>query len=167
MSEGRGGGYSRSTIYSQLPRGTFWNRPPGYIYNQIILFKWNGSGWGSCRDSGGYTNQVTTYGFFLTWNFGSNPPCGVGYYGTAANAYVWDGGRWRGQGGGLWSGYLHLSGSLLVAADESVAPPADSRPQMPKPPRNKPGIGPGKGSPANQPVTSGENMLSIDAARRP
>lgn len=82
MSEGRGGGYSRSTIYSQLPRGTFWNRPPGYIYNQIILFKWNGSGWGSCRDSGGYTNQVTTYGFFLTWNFGSNPPCGVGYYGT-------------------------------------------------------------------------------------
>lgn len=98
-------GYMRSGahIYTAYPCWSPYTLPPGYIATLSLLYRWNGSAWGECRNSGwnyngGYTSQFTPTFF---WNA---TPCGSGYYGSVGYGYHWNG-SWK--GGAFWSGYLY------------------------------------------------------------
>jgi hypothetical protein len=79
--------------------------PAGYMANEIVYYKWTGSAWSVCLDSGYYYNGAPYYTFWLYWDSFSTPPCGDGYYGNFSASYVFDH-QW--QGGSVWSGYEYF-----------------------------------------------------------
>lgn len=120
-----GGGFSRSDVYSSYynfsnrPCGWRLSRDPGNLAARVQYLKWTGSAWGVCRDSNWSFNTVFTHGWSLTWDFGSQPPCGSGYYGTWSAAYNNSARGW--MGGWLFSGYRFLSdASTLMASTETA-----------------------------------------------
>jgi hypothetical protein len=124
-----GGGFSRSDVYSSYynfsnrPCGWRLSRDPGNLAARVQYLKWNGSAWGVCRDSDWSFNTVLTYGWSLTWDFGSQPPCGSGYYGTWSGAYNNSARGW--MGGWLFSGYRLLSDAsiLTLSTDTAISSP--------------------------------------------
>jgi len=130
---GAGGGSALSQVYayehsfSTGSCGAAWNRPPGSLAALIQFYRWSGSSWSLCRDSGWYYNNVSTWGWEVSWAFGSTPPCGAGYYHTAGFGSQFNGFSWR--GGYRAADYLYISGisPLSVAGNSSVTsePPPD------------------------------------------
>jgi hypothetical protein len=125
---GSGGGSARTAVFafehnfSSGSCASTWNRPPGYIISDIQFYRWNGSGWSLCKDSGWSYSNVSTWGWELTWGFGPKPPCPPGFYHTAGFGYQFNGFTWR--GGYLQSDYLYISGaSPFLAASGQDAPP--------------------------------------------
>jgi len=107
ISHGSGGGYSKGgdlTYQAVGPVQCFyqWLRGPGYLRMKYDLLKWNGSAWGYCRGINYYYNQTTVNIFDVYTNWGTQPPCGSGYYGTMSYGAVLVNGNWR--GGSMWSG---------------------------------------------------------------
>jgi hypothetical protein len=111
------GGYSKvegfSAQVNQVP--PFWtnnycgggfNRPAGYLIDRAVLYRWNGSAWAVCRDTGWVYNSSNVAGFTIwdEWSvgdWGDPSPCGAGSYQTHGASFEYNGG-WR--GGWLWSG---------------------------------------------------------------
>lgn len=137
---GSGGGSARSNVYAyehSFSGGSCaapWNRPVGSLASDIQFYRWNGSGWGLCRDSGWYYSTVSTWGWELGWNFGSSPPCGAGYYHTAGFGYQFNGFDWR--GGYVATDYLYLAGgsALRATGDASSATSDEESLQVPSRP---------------------------------
>jgi hypothetical protein len=112
-SHGGGGGYVK--VYDLTSQGDPfravcilpWQRPAGYLRIKYYFFKWTGSSWAVCRQVGEWRyNQSSASKLTLTWNFGSSPPCGRGYYGTQSYHGVRYNGAWHGDV--LWSGSHYL-----------------------------------------------------------
>ncbi|MFJ5546395.1 hypothetical protein [Streptomyces sp. NPDC093225] len=128
VSHGNGGGFSKSTVYSHTKDFDHlircgWDRyvPAGWIGSLETIWKWTGTEWAVCFDTGWRFNTATQWktDFSRYWNV----PCGPGFYGVTANGYVWDEewDEWR--GGSVWSGYHELAGDGF-AASASRAPKA-------------------------------------------
>jgi hypothetical protein len=123
---GLGGGFALTNVYAyehSFSGGSCaapWNRPVGSLASDIQFYRWSGSGWSLCRDSGWYYSNVSTWAWELGWSFGSSTPCGAGYYHTAGFGYQFNGFDWR--GGYIATDYLYLAGgSGLQAAGADTA----------------------------------------------
>lgn len=126
-NKGRGGGWAVSWLqtlqgYSSHDHLT---RPPGYMANRILLYKWVNPSWIVCRDSDWYYNPVSAWGFKLRWSFGSTAPCAAGYYGSYGGQFFFRDDAWR--GGWLWSGYRYIS-SQIPNSTEAAAEPEPTQP---------------------------------------
>jgi hypothetical protein len=117
VSHGGGGGYAkaRTTADYKLstPRGAYdcldkyWHRPAGYLAVRWYLYKWIPASqqWAVCRYTRWGYNSKSAHGLVSTWNFGSRPPCGSGYYGVVTSGWEKNG-EWH--GGTIWSGHHYL-----------------------------------------------------------
>lgn len=114
------------------------NLPAGWLAAATVVQRWNGSAWTDCRDSGFYYSSGSWAWMNVTYRFGS-APCGDGYYSTYGYGFVWDGGRWRGNPGGVWSGYMHWSGCPQCLTVEPPAPPSQPPPTVDRAPKLPPG----------------------------
>lgn len=113
------GGYSGSSTQSL---------PPGYLADRIVIYKWDGASWYVCRDSGFRYNSVTTWSLKLSWNFGSTPPCGAGYYGSYGDQFFFKGG-WR--GGSLWSSSFWVGAAATKTMASSTEANVMNAPELP------------------------------------
>jgi hypothetical protein len=114
-----------------------WSAPAGWLTDRTILYKWNGSAWSQCGDSGWYSNSFATTHFTPTFYWGS--ACGdAAYYGTWGAGYQWTGSAWNGSY--VWSGYIWLDPLGFAATAPTAAPtgPAPARPRAPRGTPNNP-----------------------------
>jgi hypothetical protein len=79
---------------------------PSFLAVRYDLQRWNGSAWTNCRSTNWVQNTAWTWEVTVSNSYGTTPPCGAGYYRTAARSLVWDGSAWR--GGDVDSGYHPL-----------------------------------------------------------
>lgn len=114
--------------------GALSNLPAGWLANATVVYRWNGSAWSNCRDSGFYYSSGAWATLNVTWNF-LTPPCGDGFYATNNYGFAWDGGGWRGSPSGIFAGYLTWSGCLGCRSAVG-SPPTEPPPTVTKvPPR--------------------------------
>lgn len=92
---------------------------------RYIYYKWVGTRWSACRDSGWYYNTKRTHKFEISTTF-VRVPCGAGYYATNAGSYSANGNSWD-NGGWLFSPYHHFS----AAGVRSAFAPAEAAPPLP------------------------------------
>lgn len=96
--------YNFFTVWGPINCGKDWNRSAGQIATKIDIYKWDGYQWLLCAATDWlYNGGVQAFDSYYV-NSGYLF-CGVGYYGTIANGYVWNN-AW--YGGGVWSGYHYL-----------------------------------------------------------
>jgi hypothetical protein len=140
LSEVPGGqSYANTFAYSG---DSFAFRPAGSLALRLQTWRWNGSAWGVCVDSGYIYNSSATYGLGAWYTYGSQTPCGDGYYGTMGYGYQYNGG-WK--GGAEWSGYVQLTTSPFLAASSDApaispptGPPPASKARPPRPDNQRP-----------------------------
>lgn len=113
--------------------GSLANSPAGWLANAAVVYRWNGSAWSNCRDSGFSYSAGAWAWLNTTWSFGV-PPCGDGYYATNSYSFGWDGGSWLGNPAGVWSDYISWVGCLSCLAAGGTPPPKGPPPaQMRRP----------------------------------
>ncbi|WP_131803858.1 hypothetical protein [Pseudofrankia sp. BMG5.36] len=96
--------HTGADVFSAL-NGTRWSVPAGWLQNQMIIQKWNGSSWVNCNSSPWYSNNSATDAFTPTVYWGS--ACGEnGWYSSWGAGYQWTGSAWN--GGSVWSGLIYL-----------------------------------------------------------
>ncbi|HEX4813392.1 MAG TPA: hypothetical protein VFV66_11635 [Nonomuraea sp.] len=139
VSHGGGGGYSE--VYTSTWRfagigpvgkecGVMKWQAAGSIGVWGRFYKKTGSKWSICTYWNWKNNSGTTYQVKLSWDYGSRPPCGDGYYATMGASRARDGsGRWRCSAAGskcrtIWSG----SHKLVRAGLQPVADPPVEEP---------------------------------------
>lgn len=103
--------------------------PQGWLANATTVLRWNGSSWGTCRDSGFYYSGGAWSWLNVNWQF-VTPPCGDGYYATNSYGFTWDGGGWQGSPSGIFSGYRYWSGCLQCLAATGTPPPPSKAPAL-------------------------------------
>ncbi len=144
-------------VYSSR-NGRGWSVPRGWLTDRSVLYKWNGSAWNQCGDSGWYSNGGTQNRFTPTFFWGA--ACGAAaWYGTWGYGYQWTGSAWN--GGGAWSGYIYLDdfGSMAQANNKPTPPPANSSPAA-RP--QKPSTGPPSNSRGGSYLSPGEGQVTVD-----
>ena len=119
------GSYRSYGDVSYFYTGTLTNAPTGRLANVTVVYRWTGSSWLNCRDSGFYYSGGAWAWFGLTWSFGT-PPCGDGFYFTNNYGFVYDGAQWRGNPSGVASGHMTWMGCLSCRS--AAAPPAPKAP---------------------------------------
>jgi hypothetical protein len=106
--------YKYMSLPSPLPCFYIHNRPPGWISAKWVLWKWSGSYWYVCTQSGTRYNTTTTYKLTLAhgWAHLSYPPCRAGWYQTVGYGYVYHNGTWYPSpaAGKIHSGTHYLPG---------------------------------------------------------
>ncbi|SDM72689.1 hypothetical protein SAMN05421869_15355 [Nonomuraea jiangxiensis] len=116
VSHGGGGGYTRSDVAQDYQLQTPWGsydcrdttptQGAGRMALRYDWYYWNGTEWRICGVSDWHYNPQTSHSFAIAWDFGANPLCGPGYYGTMTAAFTLNGTEWL--GGPLWSGSHYL-----------------------------------------------------------
>lgn len=87
-----------------------YSRPAGWLwlYSQLYIWGPNANAWLVCWGSGWQNNASPASSLSRTKSWESiGKPCGSGYYGVMATAYVWNGAGAY-VGGSNWSGYENL-----------------------------------------------------------
>lgn len=77
------------------------NMPAYHLRLRRQLYRWNGSGWALCANSGWQANESPT-SYKSIWRQWSQMPCGSGWYDHFGEAYAYYNGQWL--GGGRWAG---------------------------------------------------------------
>ena len=80
-----------------------WGRPPGQLYVQVNVLKFNGSSYAMCIPGPASTNAANS--FIQFWSTTSY--CGAGQYNVFSTTQAFDGGNWH--GGGFNSGAQSVS----------------------------------------------------------
>lgn len=136
----RGRLYTGSDVYVRRPLTAPLHKAANEISVYSRLFRWDGSSWKVCRNSGWSYNHQTSESHVRTFNWGTGP-CGSGYYGS----YAWGAhseNKWL-VCGPLWSGYVHATGasasgqSGIQDSVASIRPPDGPPPpgHLPRPPK--------------------------------
>ncbi len=101
------------------------NAPTGELAAANVQFKWNGSAWAVCRDSGVQYSWFSTWSWWIMTEQGT-PPCGYGWYQTRAGGWGWNGiaGQWQGGFVDTPGQFFANPGALM--AGPPVPPPADA-----------------------------------------
>ena len=109
--------------------------PPRQLAVEAALFRWDGSNWRVCRDSGARYSPAWWSWMWVGWTFNSTP-CGSGYYYTMAYSWVWDSSlsAWMGSGYGVSSGSQQWGCPLCRTAAPAEPPAAGERKAPPAPP---------------------------------
>jgi len=115
VDRGSGGGYSWNGDQS-LTNYFFWHCQTGHkpgagnIEGYYEWYRWDGvSQWLLCAATSGYFNQSNDdTSLIASYNYGTQPWCSPGDYGTLAGGWVRSvpGGNYN--GGFTWSGYMYL-----------------------------------------------------------
>jgi hypothetical protein len=109
LSGASGGGADAVSRTYRWPCTTIRDRivqPPGEIRSRIVLQRFGGSGWTSCRDSGYAYNTSTSFGWLAGIDMGASADCGSGSYRAIGFGSFYQGGLWR--GGSLYAPSLWL-----------------------------------------------------------
>jgi hypothetical protein len=77
------------------------NMPAYHLSLRRQLYRWNGSGWILCANSGWQANESPTSYRSISRQW-SQMPCGGGWYDHLGEAYAFHNGQWL--GGGRWAG---------------------------------------------------------------
>ncbi|WP_448601162.1 hypothetical protein [Thermoflexus hugenholtzii] len=93
-----------STPSGYYPCSTYMNRPPGFMAQKVVLYKWTGSQWAVCWETPWLYNPIETWWIMFDTHF-MNVPCGSGYYANYGAHFEYNGG-WH--GGWIWSGAHYL-----------------------------------------------------------
>jgi hypothetical protein len=81
-------------------------QPAGEIRSRLVLQRYGGSGWSTCRDSGYLYNTSTAFGWVAGLDMGAGADCGSGSYRAVGYGSFLQGGLWR--GGMLYTPLLWL-----------------------------------------------------------
>lgn len=71
-------------------------QPAGELRSRVVIQRYSGSGWSTCRDSGYSYNAWTTYGWVNGIDMGVSADCGSGTYRALGFGAFYQGGLWRG-----------------------------------------------------------------------
>lgn len=77
------------------------NMPAYHLALRRYLYRWSGSSWYVCADSGWHMNESPT-SYKSIWRQWSQMPCGSGWYNNYGVAYAFYEGQWLGDG--RWAG---------------------------------------------------------------
>lgn len=111
ISHGGGGGFTRVRVDASTRSntgtdcGTSYSRGARNLAVKTQLWKWDNRGWWwLCRDYPWSYNGSARSWHEETKNFGTQTPCGTGWYGVTGYAYSWNGAWYGGaiQGGVHW-----------------------------------------------------------------
>lgn len=109
LSGASGGGADAVSRTYRWPCATIRDRivqPPGEIRSRIVIQRFGGAGWTSCRDSGYAYNTSTSFGWLAGIDMGTSADCGSGSYRALGFGSFYQGGLWR--GGSLYAPSLWL-----------------------------------------------------------
>lgn len=131
-----------SDFYSRGGPACNWNmyQNAGNLAHYSKLWKWNGSTWVVCQESGWNYSTSMKDRMLQRFAYGVQP-CGVGYYGNEAWGAQYANG-WK-VGTSVWSGYIYVGGSSAAAASSTeagaapVGQPYTRAIAMPKPPKKR------------------------------
>jgi len=104
-----GGGADSIARTYRLPCSTARDRitqPPGELRSRIVIQRYSGAGWSTCRDSGYAYNTFTTFGWVAGIDMGAGADCGSGSYRALGFGSFYQGGLWR--TGSLYTPWLWL-----------------------------------------------------------
>ncbi|WP_143590730.1 hypothetical protein [Thermoactinospora rubra] len=139
------------------------NKSAGNIAVAMTLFKWTGSDWAVCSDSGFYYNTIYSHSWEITLSYlRIMRRCGSGSIGNSTGSYVYNG-EWH--GGWNWSGHVSmaLAGSEPVTLGEPPTSPAwvnqDGTINLAAVPKRLPVVG-ASGRPVRDKLG---NMVTIDS----
>jgi hypothetical protein len=71
------------------------SQPAGELRSRIVVQRYGGSSWSSCRDSGYHYNLTTALGWVASIDMGSAADCGSGPYRAFGFGGFYQGGAWR------------------------------------------------------------------------
>lgn len=148
VSEGQG---------MHFTNGYLSNAPAGWLAVANTAWRWSGSTWTKCADSGFSYSAGSWAWLRVGWTW-SSPPCGTGYYSTNAYSFVWDGGTWQGNPYGVYSGYKYWNGCIQCLAAPTELPPNEPPPVVPNVPKK--GVGKARPSAPGAALVSGGPRLS-------
>lgn len=136
----RGVLHTGADVYLRRPLTAPLYKNPGQIAVFSRLWKWDGSTWSVCADSGWSYNAISSESHTVTFNWGSGP-CGSGTYGSHAySAHVTPNYTWA-LCGPLWSGVLSVGGAAasgISANERGARPPNRLPPTLPVRPPSSP-----------------------------
>ena len=81
-------------------------QPAGEIRSRVVVQRYGGSGWTTCRDSGYVYNTSTAFGWVAGVDMGAAADCGAGSYRAVGYGSFFQSGLWR--GGTLYTPLLLL-----------------------------------------------------------
>jgi hypothetical protein len=87
--------------YAQGVCLTAKNMPAGHLSLRRQLYRWNGSAWTLCANSGWQANSSPTSYHAISRQW-TRMPCGTGWYDHLGEAWAYYNGQWL--GGGRWAG---------------------------------------------------------------
>jgi hypothetical protein len=130
-----GGPFTSTGVVNHATNGRLSNLPAGWLAVANTTWKWSGSAWTKCADSGFAYSSGSWAWMAIGWGWPS-VPCGSGYYASNSYAFAWDGGAWRGNPSGVWSGYMYWNACPTCLSPQQAGPtaPPPSQVRAPKPP---------------------------------
>jgi hypothetical protein len=81
-------------------------QPAGELRSRVVVQRYGGAGWSTCRDSGYRYNTSTAFGWVAGIGMGGGADCGTGSYRAVGYSSYFQGGLWR--GGTLYTPLLWL-----------------------------------------------------------
>lgn len=81
-------------------------QPAGEIRSRVVVQRYGGAGWTTCRDSGYVYNTSTAFGWVAGVDMGATADCGAGSYRAVGYGSFYQAGLWR--GGSLYTPLLWL-----------------------------------------------------------
>jgi hypothetical protein len=95
LSGGGAGAVARSYRWPCSPIRDRVTQPPGELRSRIVLQRYAGGAWTTCRDSGYWYNTSPALGWVAGVDMGSAADCGSGTYRALGYGAFYQGGAWR------------------------------------------------------------------------
>jgi hypothetical protein len=70
-------------------------QPAGELRSRVVVQRYGGAGWTTCRDSGYVYNTSTAFGWVAGIDMGVAADCGAGSYRALGYGSYFQGGLWR------------------------------------------------------------------------
>lgn len=71
-------------------------QPAGELRSRVVVQRYGGAGWTTCRDTGYVYNTSTAFGWVAGIDMGASADCGTGSYRAIGYGSFYQGGLWRG-----------------------------------------------------------------------
>jgi hypothetical protein len=98
ISMSAGGGADAIVRSYRWPCAHPWDRttqPTGELRSRVVIQRYGGTGWSTCRDTGFAYNTISAYGWVAGIDMGSGADCGSGSYRAIGSGGFFQGGSWR------------------------------------------------------------------------
>ena len=75
--------------------GTRLSQPAGELRSRVVIQRYSGSSWSTCRDTGYHYNTSAAFGWVAGLDMGAASDCGGGSYRAIGYGGLFQGGAWR------------------------------------------------------------------------